>query len=328
MRMFPKSVPQWPAIFSLIFLFGACESLQTTMSTAIILPGSQRESNKIPSVEKMAAKKEKKRISVYAAHPEASYEVSGGRQVQIIYPEASYEIAGSGHILDTRPSVAAQENYEREYAQYLRDLAAYEEKMRERQSRASIDSVHEYFGKLISNAYPFKPEMGDASNNAKLQKKAWRRVARSSQARWIDEDHIRIDVFGGVFRSVDEMEYSLLARAAGETNRSGEEAFEISYLSYQGATPLDSLTPSLRVHDKTRIGSYSALLREREFQDGFSNMSRLSQKKLVAVIHLLPAARPKASESFDASPVYLNMLNAKLFDGLFPYPRPKNSEEG
>lgn len=74
------------------------------------------------------------------------------------------------------------------------------------------------------------------------------------------------------------MEYSLLARAAGETNRSGEEAFEISYLSYQGATPLDSLTPSLRVHDKTRIGSYSALLREREFQDGFSNMSRLSQK--------------------------------------------------
>lgn len=43
--------------------------------------------------------------------------------------------------------------------------------MRERQSRASIDSVHEYFGKLISNAYPFKPEMGDASNNAKLQKK-------------------------------------------------------------------------------------------------------------------------------------------------------------
>ncbi|WP_306251684.1 hypothetical protein [Parvularcula sp. IMCC14364] len=171
--------------------------------------------------------------------------------------------------------------------------------------------------------YPFKPlpnQEGDVTTNQIMRAQAWSDIVDISQVRLIGDDRMRIDILSPFVMSVEEMEYVLLARAAGEASRAGFPRFSIVYLNYKGGKGLSNLLlPEIKYGGSDWIGTYEDLITERESQRLTGNVNRIGAKRLEAVILLQPAENRRQRETFAATETYLNMLNNRKFEGQYPY---------
>ncbi|MCI5047858.1 MAG: hypothetical protein MRY59_10170 [Aquisalinus sp.] len=171
--------------------------------------------------------------------------------------------------------------------------------------------------------YPFKPlpnQEGDVTSNQIMRAQVWSGIVDISQVRLIGDDRMRIDILSPFVMSVEEMEYVLLARAAGEASRAGFPRFSIVYLNYKGGKGLSNLLlPEIKYGGSDWIGTYEDLITERENQRLTGNVNRVGAKKLEAVILLQPAENRRRRETFAATETYLNMLNNRKFNGQYPY---------
>jgi hypothetical protein len=203
--------------------------------------------------------------------------------------------------------------------QYEERKAQRRESIQERKDAAEKGEVFSFVNPLYA-LYPFKPQEGDASNNQVLRERAWANVIDRTKVRLIDEDRMRIDMKSAYIMSVDDMEYVLLARAAGEAARAGKDSFSIVYVKYSGGKNVfDMLMPSFSYSDAEWIGTYEDLIRERENQRLTGGLGKIGRKHMAAVVYFTDKADAKHRDTFSATPLYLNMLNERLFNGKYPY---------
>ncbi len=172
--------------------------------------------------------------------------------------------------------------------------------------------------------YPFKRREkleGDAITNQVLREKAWAKVVNSTEMRLVGDNRVRIDVKGPLVIDIEEMEYLLLGRAAGEAARSGYDRFAIVYINYSGGGGLTSiLLPDVSATSGSSwIGAYEDLVAERESQRLVGGYNKFSAKDIEAVVLFLPSEDRRRRDTFPATEVYLNMLNEGLYDGKYPY---------
>ena len=194
----------------------------------------------------------------------------------------------------------------------------------------TVDGETKRFVNRIPNinpfgTYPFKrlymPD-GDATDSQLLRERAWAKVIDQTEVRLIGDDRVRINVFSPFVMAPEDMEYLLLARAAGEATRAGYPRFAIVYLNYEGGTGLSALLlPEISMAGDDWIGAYEELIVERENQRLVGDISRFGSKRLEAVVRFMPAEDMRRRETFAATETYLNMLNEKLFGGEYPYTR-------
>ena len=171
--------------------------------------------------------------------------------------------------------------------------------------------------------YPFKRlpvQEGDASTNQLLREQAWARIIKFTKFRQMGDDRARIDVTSPFIMEIEEMEYILLGRAAGEAARAGYKSFSIVYLNYEGGRGLGSLlVPEINLTTNDWIGSYEELVIARENQRLTGNYSKIGGKNIEAVVLFLPEEDRRRRETFPATDVYLAMMNEGVFDDQFPY---------
>lgn len=176
-------------------------------------------------------------------------------------------------------------------------------------------------GTPTAERYPFYQRPGDTGERSdKLQRRAWNEVIRRTEVRLVSDNRVRIDVQSPYVMSVEEMEYILLGRAAGEAYRAGFKDFSIVYARYQGGKGLGSLLlPQFNYATDDWIGSYEDLVRNREDQRLTGGYSRIGAKRIEAVIRFVGKDEKRRRQTFAADDLYLNMLNERLFGGEFPY---------
>ena len=186
---------------------------------------------------------------------------------------------------------------------------------------AIMDGVY-MEGTPTAERYPFYQRPGDEGQRSdKLKRRAWKELLNYTEVRLIGDNRIRIDVKSPYIMSVEDMEYILLGRAAGETARAGFREFSIVYARYHGGEGLSSLLLPEVSFGATNdwIGSYEDLVRNREDQRLSGRYNRIGGKRIEAVIRLVEDGESRRRETFAADDLYLNMLNERLFGGEFPY---------
>ncbi len=174
--------------------------------------------------------------------------------------------------------------------------------------------------------YPFKrmtPEeksMRAAQRKERKLEKAWGQIVDRSEMRLVGDDRVRIDVESPFIMDVEEMEYLLLARAAGEAARAGYDRFAIVYIEYSGGRGLSNfLLPEMKMTSSDWVGSYEALISERESQRLMGKYKKIGYKQLDAVVLFISGEDKRRRDSFPASELYVNMLNERLYGGKYPY---------
>lgn len=216
-----------------------------------------------------------------------------------------------------------------------RRIARASERQRVRDGREAakerkVDAIEASYGKTPADAektrrgifsvYPFMRQRGDAASNLVLKERAWTRIVKRTDVRLIGDDRIRIDVKSPYVMSVEDMEFILLGRAAGEAYRAGYPNFSIVYARYKGGEGLGGLLmPQFNYATSDWIGSYEGLVRERENQRLTGNYNKVGAKKIEAVVRFIGTDSRRRRNSFTADELYLNMLNERLFDGDYPY---------
>lgn len=173
----------------------------------------------------------------------------------------------------------------------------------------------------VERGEPFRLNYYGAYVDDEIIRWSWRRVARSSEVRVIDQHRIRIDVSAAPFKSIRKAEHQLLARAAGETLRLGRQKFIIRDVDYMGVGLTSWLVPGVDLGYDTSIETYEELVRERRLQSQSVPTGRLAFRQISAVVQVLEDEAPSATaeKPFAARDVYANMLNELYFNGVFPY---------
>lgn len=159
----------------------------------------------------------------------------------------------------------------------------------------------------------FKRQEGDALSNEVLRDRAWRKVTRITRVQPVTPTTIRVDVNGPIVMSPENLEYILLARAAGETLKRGYSEFAFTHIEYEGGEGLSNLlVPSVSFTERQWIGTYEDLLIARDNQNILGDMGRFGKKSITAVVVLRKPGEEKRRRTFPAEATYINMLNSRL----------------
>lgn len=132
---------------------------------------------------------------------------------------------------------------------------------------------------------------------------AWEQVTRVSDAAYLGNDRIKVEIKKPLLLGVEGMEYALLTRAAAVALERDAPSFAIVKATYHQR--LDVLSPELVSIRRPWIGSYEDLVAERERQTAdFGGVTGLE-----AIILLAPTEKPMLRETFDARDTFDALTN-------------------
>ena len=152
----------------------------------------------------------------------------------------------------------------------------------------------------------------DPARKADLDK-IYAKVLEETRATKYSDNRVKIHSHGALLGSNDRSELDFFIRASAEVLNEGYDGFVIVHLDYSSPRPqLFSLTPNLTFSDDRWIGTYESFLTNRNEQNIFETRSGINRKVRDGVILLLNDEDFPNRDRFNASQIYMNLIEARF----------------
>lgn len=155
--------------------------------------------------------------------------------------------------------------------------------------------------------------VSSADPQAQVQNRAWARIARNADAVPLGDGRLRIDASTAFAQDLAVLEYTALARAAGEVSASGADRFAVVYVDY-GTSGLSGLiSPTVTLPGDGWIGTYEDLMAARDWSTiGGGIGDRYGFRTLTMVVRILEEDEAVGRPAFGADAVYRAMLAERI----------------
>lgn len=142
--------------------------------------------------------------------------------------------------------------------------------------------------------------------------RAWGQIVSDTSAVRIGEDRLRIEASTPFVSNLSTLEYTALARAAGEALKADSPRFALLWVDFDG-DPLGSLlVPEVGLAETTWIGTYEDLLEARELGDLTGTVNDRFGYRTVSMVALLLDDELADQPTFDAELIYDSMLAERI----------------